>query len=271
MLPAETFNAIKTLAQTAQTSIRTKANGHTFIDNIPGKEPQYALAVPSAVVRKINRLEDFVNLLTARKDGGFTSDGFSIPFSEDFPDNPMEVSNEGSVVYFDAGHVVYQESPGDLRGLTAHMAMVMTPEFKWLAGDSVKSYDHKEFVRVLRIVLRNCLPASNLLSIVREAKFNTNAVANSVQQVSRQSFGRDVQAEVIGLQAIPEEVVLMVQPFENLKNKFKVECAIEIDASTSSFKLTPFPGQLVDAVDAAMNVIYNRVVEIVPAYYGRPE
>lgn len=271
MLPAETFNAIRDLAQSAQLPGREGHNNHTMLDIIPGKNPEYVLAVPNSVNRKINRLEDFVNLLTARKDGGFTNDGASVPFSQDFPDNPMEVSNEGSVVYLDVVSVNYEESPGDLRGLTAKMAMVQTPEFKWLSELSAKSYDHKEFVRVLRIVLRNCLPASNLLSIVREAKFNTNAVASSVQQVSRQSFGRDVQAEVIGLQAIPEEVVLMVQPFENLKNKFKVECAIEIDASTSSFKLTPFPGQLVDAVDAAMNVIYNRVVEIVPAYYGRPE
>jgi len=269
MFPAETFNAIKNLAQAAQTPTRTKANGHTFIDNIPGKGSEYVLAVPNAIDRKIHRLVDLVDLLRARHEGAFIGAGITVP-DGDIP-NVLNVANEGSVVYFNAQNVVYQETPGDLRGLTAHMPMVLTPEMKWLMNDSVKSYEHKEFVRILRIILRNALPAGNLLAIVREAKFNTNAVASSVQQVSRQSFGRDVQAEVIGLQAIPEEVTLTVQPFENLKNKFKVMCAIEIDASTSSFKLTPYPGELVDAVDGAMDVVRNSITMFVPAYYGQTE
>lgn len=265
MFPVETFNAIKNLAQAAQLPTRTKINEHTFVDAVPGKDPVYVLAVPSAVHRSIHRLEDFAQLLESRKEGLYMSEGVKIP-DGDIP-NVLNVGNEGSVCYFNLQNVQYHETPGDLRGFRANMDMVKTPQMVYLMAEP-KIHSHPEFVRLLRITLRDCLPATNLLSIIREVKFNNGSAIASVQQNTRQSISRDLQAEVTGLQAIPEEVTLSVQPFENLKNKFNVQCAIETDATTGTFKLTPYPGQLVDAIDAAMTVISMRLNLYVPSYYG---
>lgn len=174
-------------------------------------------------------------------------------------------------IYFDGSRLVLIHDIDSRRDRTV-CDLIPSPQFSWLVNGSKQTYRQADFIRLLRIDLQGALPAaSNLLPLIRELKFNNNAAAQSNIQHGKESLGRQIEAAVHGIDAIPEEVTLSVPLWENFTCIVPIRCAVEILPHEQQFKLTPFPLELRKAVELGMGSIRNLMDDTgVDYYYGSP-
>lgn len=161
-----------------------------------------------------------------------------------------------SAVFVSSTDVVFIYDQGDRRD-RALCGLVVTEEFDWLLQKSGTVMGQAEFVRLLRITLARTLDSNpGLLPLVRQIKFTVGQDGETNIQHGKESMGRSITAKLMGVEAIPEEVLLQVRVYENGPNlKATVRTAIELDAANQRFKLTVFPGELEKARLEAMTAI----------------
>ena len=157
---------------------------------------------------------------------------------------------------------------------TATLPLTYTDTFKMLMG-TLPLMTQKEFVRLLRITLRGCLSHdSKLIEIVRNLKFTSAGEVNANLSHGNESLGKRISNQVMGTDAIPEEIAIFVQVYEELPDyRNTIRCAIEIFPEENRFRLTPYPNEIVTAVRDAQDKIRQMfegddVSDKVPYYYG---
>lgn len=139
-----------------------------------------------------------------------------------------------------------------------------------------ESFNQRQLILLLRTVFADCGPAvPDLIEVLRRVKFDNGQVVDSRVEHAKSSLGQNIRSEVVGTKAIPEQVVLEVQVFENGPGmpKAMVKLAVEPNAQTGTFQLIPLAGQLEDALALAEQEIGNLLAELlkdtgVPSYYG---
>lgn len=158
----------------------------------------------------------------------------------------------------------------------AALPLETTPQFKTLESlKGITQLKQADLVRVLRVALAGCLPQGNgLLGLVRNLKFRNDAAGMGNLQHGRESMGKTIEAEVLGTDALPEEVTFHARVFDlpECRVARPVTCALEIDPHTQTFRLTPLPLQLEEALEAELSEIEARIrgaVQGVPLYRGQ--
>ena len=162
------------------------------------------------------------------------------------------------VTYFDEQAVVYVFDGEDRRDF-AVCELPKSPQYLKLAACACKAMGQADFVRLLRIDLRGCLAESNLLPLVRQLKFTADRASEAAIQHGRESIGKQITAAVTGESAIPEEVTLFVPVFENHPFRARIQCAVEVMVLDQAFRLTPYPMEMRQAVDAALEDVRHVV------------
>ncbi len=136
-----------------------------------------------------------------------------------------------------------------------------------------------ELIRELRITLRDSLSqCGELVEILRRVRFNASATIEAEVGHGKASLGKAITGEVTGLKVIPEYVTFAIpvyanQCFRGIREP--VECALEPDAATGTFRVIPLPGQLELAIDRGLTEIASQIVgrldgKKVPLYHGEP-
>lgn len=176
-----------------------------------------------------------------------------------------------SAVFYDDAGIIFVYDLGDRRDM-ASCALRLSPQHQWVLKPA-GPMRQQEFIRLLRITLRGCLsPDSNLLGIVRNLKFSAAADGGGNIQHGRESVGRSLQAQVTGESAIPEEVTLMVQTFDNVKVARPIACAIEVNPQDQTLQLTPYPMEARRAMDESLAILAESFEGdgMPPVYRGHP-
>lgn len=180
----------------------------------------------------------------------------------------------GGEVYFDETALVFVHND-TVRRDRAFCKLAPSPQLTLLhkLATSLALYPQRDFVRLLRIDLAGCFSGqSNLLPLVRNLKWTGANEANLAVQHGKESIGRAITAQVSGADAIPEEVTLFVPIWENHDARQFVRCAVEIAPQEQSFRLTPYPLQIREALDGSLRDL--RVLldacEPCPRFHGKP-
>lgn len=127
-----------------------------------------------------------------------------------------------------------------------------SPQYVWLR-DAKSVMSQSDIVRTLRITFRGNLgDGSDLVTILRKLKFKADGTAEGDVQHGRESIGRSIVNEVTGLNALPEEIAFSVPVFDNHPFRARIECALEINPADQTFRITAFPQQVKNAMDAAL-------------------
>ncbi len=136
-----------------------------------------------------------------------------------------------------------------------------------------------ELIRQLRVTFRDSLArAGELVEVLRKVRFNASQTTEGEVGHGKASLGKAITGEVTGTKAIPEYVTFDLPVYSNpcfRSVRGTVECALEPDAATGTFRVIPLPGQLEAALDAALAAVGSMIVEQlgdaeVPVYYGKP-
>ena len=180
------------------------------------------------------------------------------------------------VVWYDENAVVLIMDDGEHRCQKAAMILAESDVFSIVRKLGVANYDHKSFIRLLRVHLAGALNPGSLLEIVRRIRFENGSVTNASVQKNRESLGREITSAVSAESEIPDVVTLAVPVYKTLgeADPYPVRCTVEVDPIEGRFRLTPFPDEIERVQQLAVGSIAERLAEAlpesVPAYYGRP-
>lgn len=260
---AEALDKLVTLAQEAQNVKLLPLNEYLSLEFLPGKPATVRELPPKPITRKLDTFDAFATYVAMRADMKVEGERTDVELTG-------HIAHEGSVIFFSEKEFAYHEQPNLHTGLKATFALKKSEPFLWLERDAAKFLNQADFVRTLRITLRDVLPPGNLLGIVREIKFTNNSSGASAVQHGKQSLSREIINEVKGTGALPEEIVLNLQPFENVAYKCNVLCAIEIDEQSCAFRLTAYPGQLRKCIDTVLDMANQQLSEAgIPTHQGQ--
>ncbi len=143
------------------------------------------------------------------------------------------------------------------------------------------SLTQADLIRSLRITFRECLsPAGEILAVLKRVKFNASQSSDSEISNGKFSVGKSLTAEVTGTGTLPEYLKLLIPVWANpcfRAVRTVVECALEADAATATFRVIPLPGQLEEAIDYATSMVGRDLANRLEAakngiavHYGRP-
>lgn len=181
-----------------------------------------------------------------------------------------------SAVWYDKDGVILVIDDDEYRANTVTLTLEESDLFATVRSLPGSSFDHKAFVRLLRVRLAGVTAAADLLAVVRKVKFDNGSVVHSQVTRSRESLGREITSSVSAEHEIPDEVTLAVRVYKTAgeEQAFPVRCAVEADALEGRFRLTPLPDEIERAQQLAVAWIAERLVDglskEVPAYHGRP-
>lgn len=150
--------------------------------------------------------------------------------------------------------------------------LTISEPYEWLKSEAGHALSQRDLIRVLRIVFRGCLANSDLLALIRNLKFDRTTDGSGDIQHGRESMGRQLTAQVKGLNAIPEEFALDVPVWNNFGKKQRVCCALEIDPQAETFTITPYPVELFNAMQSSLVAVRDLLAAQakLPAFIGKP-
>jgi hypothetical protein len=225
MIPAETINAIASLAVKANPRI-IKADG----------EPPHVYYV----VKQDGELERVT--ATTGPDAHTASDLNTLcrlchAMTEAAPE----------IWYSRLGVVAVLEPHEDHRS-TCKLQLTPSPQLKRLIewdGVGRHTLSQGEFILALRTLFAGCAP-DMLLPAVRQVKTSKAADVNSKIEQGKVSLGKSMIAEMTGVAAIPEEVPFVVPVFAQaaVPVMAKLRVAIDPDPQTERFTLIVLPGDV---------------------------
>lgn len=176
--------------------------------------------------------------------------------------------------------VVLDDNPDSHRRDLITCPLEYTDAYRLLqrcADGHQRAWEQKEFIRVLRTTLWDCLgdQAGSLLATLRTVSGMSRTSVESDQQKDRSNMGVSVEKEIKSKHGdIPEEVVLHVRVYQDpsLQTQRRIRCALESDPQSLQFWLIPLAGQLEDALHAEMAFISQLLDSELdaPVFYGRP-
>lgn len=182
-------------------------------------------------------------------------------------DNLTDVSAARVYVGPDRIRVVWDDDRRD----SITMALPWSEPFALLAKpEALAGLGQRDLVWMLRTAFRGMYAPSELLPTVRTIKFSSAGMAATEIQHGRESMGRELQQEVVGAGAIPEEVTFTVPVFADLvheRNFFatSVVCALDIDLDKQRFTLKPLPDEIAVARRRAVEWVCERIRHLCPA------
>lgn len=136
--------------------------------------------------------------------------------------------------------------------------------------------DQAALIRLLRVDLPGAGGRAELLATVRNIKWRTASAGNANIQHGNESMGKQIEAEVSGAGAIPEQVLVTGPVYRNpgeRDNTFGVLCDLEIVPTEQVFMFKPLPDEIERVTEAALEGIRGRLMSELgdmAIFYGTP-
>lgn len=177
------------------------------------------------------------------------------------------------VWYGRSGVTVIFDSPSYRRN-RASMPLELSDEIKRLQAIAGKPMTQGDIIKLLRVHFRVC-DFSQTVQTLRAVKFEINQSGEMSVERTKTSIGKSQLAKIYGLDALAEELTFTIPVFASkFRQYFNVAAALDPDPETKTFTITPYPGQIEAAIEAAEGALgldlESRMPEGVPCYFGNP-
>lgn len=136
----------------------------------------------------------------------------------------------------------------------------LSDQYKRLVTLKENSIAHAELVRALRTTFRGTFEDAHptLLEVLRRVRFAAGAVTTGEVGHGRASLGKEITGEVTGTAAIPEYVKFSIPVFATpcfAHIRLPVNCALEPDAGSGTFRVSHLPGELESTLQEAVDSV----------------
>lgn len=147
-----------------------------------------------------------------------------------------------------------------------------------LERPEVQSLTQKDLIKLLRCYLA-ASPAT--VAIFRKLEFNTQIKGAGDFQKSRESLGKQIEAEVQGTVGLPDDLLVEVPIYDTVgeRQTYTVQLLLDYDAQNQRILVMPEPGAIAEAEDSHQADIHQRLTAGVggndgsagiPVYHGSP-
>jgi hypothetical protein len=156
------------------------------------------------------------------------------------------------------------------------LALPTTPQYDCLEKlllnkgedpDEGEPFDQRGFLHLLRVGLDGCLHPDQI-AVFRSLKLSKAQGGEAGITAGNETFRRSVQIDALaGGMAPPEELTLNVQVYRDIRDaeeRQSVRCAVDVDLSEATFRLTPLPGELEAAPWRVLQSICRRLRGLLP-------
>ncbi len=162
------------------------------------------------------------------------------------------------------------------------LALSLSEQITRLQSVGSINYSQRELILLLRTTFKDALSQSgDLIPILRKVKFTASQNGESEVKHGGTSLGKTLLAEIHGTGAVPEYVTFSVPVFAQAgvrSVRAQVECALEPDAATQTFKLIPVAGAIEKAIgdgekdiaEKLRGLLEERKAGGVSVFMGRP-
>lgn len=127
----------------------------------------------------------------------------------------------------------------------------LTEPYKVLAdGRALAGVKQNALLWILRSCFRNNVHPLSFVPDIKQIKFRSNTDSQSDVGQGRQSIGKSVMAEMLGVAGeLPEEIQLVCPVYEDLGDpelvtEFTCYCAVGINLADQEFTVKPMPGEV---------------------------
>lgn len=193
----------------------------------------------------------------------------------DFTNNIADKHGGGNpVVWVSEDSLTVVVNDGERRD-QATLTLKKTPQLQLLQNNTTaQPRSQADIIKFLRIDMAGTLPdGKGLIGLLREMKFDQNTAGSGNVQHGRESMGKSIEAQVLGLSAIPEELTLNVRLFDvpDIQTVAQIQCAIDIIVMAQQFRIVPLPMQIQNALAMGMEKILETLEQLdCPVYDGKP-
>jgi hypothetical protein len=197
-----------------------------------------------------------------------TPDQLMAFIGEDFREKEDPVN---AVIFYDQSEIVYLRNEDEIRSRVT-VPLLPGPQYQLLGKLSGMWLDQRQLVRTLRIELRGAINDNGAtLQLVRNLRFTQNGNVEASIDHGAESMGKSIREAVTGAAALPEDLPVVIDVFENWRRPQRLNLAIDIDPTQARFQLAPYPLEMRAALDRTMEELgkYLNGAEV-KAFRGRP-
>lgn len=176
-------------------------------------------------------------------------------------------------VWHDDGAIVCLIEDEDRRD-TVRLPLAYSDQWAELTAIAGKPLAQKQLVLFLKQKMRGAID-DTLLAAVRRIEFKRRSDGSGNIQHGKESLGKSIEAEVQGIDAIPEMAVANVAVYSTPGCEIKsgVGLSLDIDVEAQQFSLTPFADEIPTAINVVQAAIHDLLVESLgdtPVFHGTP-
>lgn len=223
----------------------------------------------------------------------------SIPLNDDLPKQPRRSMlksvadvekyiewatielKANPTVWISEGYVyitLFDKSDSD-RLDQAIVTLEPTPSFHFLsevaAAGTTEEFDHRQFLRLLRRKLGDCLDerGHDVVKRLSKMRFSSSRSGKSEVGQGNASYGADIENKAWSeLGDIPESIFLDVKLYTDpvLRARRKIECVLEVDPEAKTFAIYPLAGQIGQAEADERKAIATVMDLACPVFEGTP-
>lgn len=154
----------------------------------------------------------------------------------------------------------------------AKLNLILTDEYRTICQsvENEEWVDNKGLIRLLRTVFADAIPEKErreLIRVLKTVKFKSSATTTSNVQRTKESLGREFDAEFESSAGeIPEVISMNLRVYDDssLVMRHPVKVEIDVDPPRGLLCLVPSPGDVKAAQDKAIRQIVDRLKESCP-------
>lgn len=150
-----------------------------------------------------------------------------------------------------------------VRTETAELGLILSPIYKRLQElERGSLLTQRDLIRLLKFDLAEGFSDETLVASIRNVKFRRSVETSQNMTNSRESMGRGIDSEVTCAGSLPERFTVTTPVFCNQELEADVatfELAIEVNFDESKFSIEPFPGQLEEGMNWALDRLCERL------------
>lgn len=137
-------------------------------------------------------------------------------------------------------------------------------------------YKQKEFIRLLRIDLAGATGTVDLVSAVRNVKWENSDTQTGKVMRGNESMSREITSKIAEAHQPPEFVTLTTTVYltPGFRTEFHINCALEINPEDQTFQLIPLPDEIDRVRQQALSFVGGWLAagldKEIPCYQGTP-
>lgn len=179
----------------------------------------------------------------------------------------LELANKGAVIFYSRDGIVGIYS-NDLRRDRVTVKVGLSPqilELQQITSKGGAQFTQRDMLRWFRNSMFGCLTQpSNVEDQIKNVKFESSKEATGVISKGKSSVGKQIQAQLVGAETLPDYLDMTVPIFANptLQCRAAIKLSFEVDEHAEVFAVRTIPLSVEQAITEAEDDLGRKILSV---------